>query len=140
MLIWRLDEYLSSESPSHEASRDSASSQHASPGIAGGAAELLLDADELVVFGQAVGARQRSGFDLTAIGGDGEVGDCRILGLARAMRDHRRIGGALRHLDGLQRLREGADLVELDQDRGVDALLDPLGKAVGVGPEAIIAA
>ncbi len=55
------------------------------------------------------------------------------------MRDHRRIGGALRHLDGLQRLREGADLVELDQDRVGDALLDPLGEAFGVGHEEIIA-
>ena len=33
--------------------------QHALPGVARGGAELLLDADELVVFGEAVGARQR---------------------------------------------------------------------------------
>src|SRR5438876_11132969 len=71
----------------------SAAPQHASPGIAGGATELPLDADELVVLGETVGARQRPRLDLSAIGGNGEIGDRRILGLARAMRDHRRIGG-----------------------------------------------
>src|SRR5437667_8875628 len=52
----------------------SAAPQHASAGIAGGAAELLLDADELVVLGETVGARQRPRLDLSAIGGDGKIG------------------------------------------------------------------
>src|SRR5258707_8412011 len=64
----------------------SASPQHALPGMARGGAEQLLDADELVVLGEPVGARERAGLDLPAIGGDGEVGDGRVLGLARAVR------------------------------------------------------
>jgi hypothetical protein len=38
-------------------------------------AQLFLDADQLVVFGEPVGARQRAGLDLAAIGRDGEIGD-----------------------------------------------------------------
>src|SRR5581483_4659142 len=45
------------------------------------AAQLLLDADELVVFGEPVGTGEAAGLDLPAICGDGEVGDRRILGL-----------------------------------------------------------
>src|SRR5258708_40024602 len=42
--------------------------------------EVLLDAQELVVFRSAVGTRERAGLDLPAIGGDSEVGDGGILG------------------------------------------------------------
>jgi hypothetical protein len=55
------------------------------------AADIFLDADQLVVLGQPVRARQRAGLDLAAVGGDREVGDGRILGLARAVRHHRRV-------------------------------------------------
>src|SRR6185437_574355 len=61
------------------------SPQHGASGIYGRSAELLLDADQLVVFGQPVGARQRPGLDLPAIRRDREIGDRRILGLARPM-------------------------------------------------------
>src|SRR4051794_10070606 len=50
------------------------------PRIARHRAQLLLDPDQLVVLGEAVGARQAAGLDLPAIGGDGEVGDGRVLG------------------------------------------------------------
>ena len=85
-------------------------------------AELLLDADQLVVLGEPVGARQRAGLDLPAIGRDREIGDRRILGLAGAVRHHRAIAGAQRDLDRVQRLGQRADLVDLDQDRVADAL------------------
>src|ERR1700722_12144532 len=40
--------------------------------VAGLGAEVLLDAQELIVLRGAIGARQRPRFDLPAIGGDGE--------------------------------------------------------------------
>src|SRR5262249_49859400 len=80
-------------------------------------AELLLDAQELVVFGGAIGPRKGAGFDLAAIGGDREVGDGGVLGLAGTVRHHRGIAGLVGHLDSGQRLGQCADLVDLDQDR-----------------------
>ena len=54
--------------------------------------QLFLDAQQLVVFRGAVGARERTGFDLPAIGGDCEVGDGGIFGLPGAMRHDGRSG------------------------------------------------
>ncbi len=45
-------------------------------------AQRLVDADQLVVFRQSVGARQRAGFDLAAIRGHGQIGNRGVLGLA----------------------------------------------------------
>src|SRR3546814_6218890 len=71
--------------------------------------------------------------------GDGEVGDGGVLGLAGAVRHHRRVGGGVRHLHRLQGLAEGADLVHLDQDGVGDALADALGEALRVGDEDVVA-
>src|SRR5437762_377231 len=85
-------------------------------------AEFLLDAKQLIVFCRAIGARHRAGFDLAAIGCDGEIGDGRILGLARAMRHDCRVAGLMRGFDGGERLGQRADLIDLNQDRVTDAV------------------
>src|SRR5215207_9249144 len=56
-------------------------------GEARGVAQVFLDAEELVVLGDAVCARERARLDLAGVGGDREVGDEGVLGLARAVRD-----------------------------------------------------
>src|SRR5262249_1385425 len=78
-------------------------------------ARLLLDPQELVVLRGPVGAAGAAGLDLAAVGRYGDVGDRRILGLARAMAQDARPAGPVGHLDGLQRLGQRADLVDLDQ-------------------------
>ena len=45
-------------------------------------AQLLFDAEELVVLGHTVGAGQGAGLDLAAVGGHCDVGDGSVLGLA----------------------------------------------------------
>ncbi len=52
----------------------------------GGLAEFFLDAEELVVLGDAVGAAGRAGLDLAGAGGDREVGDEGVFRLAGAVR------------------------------------------------------
>ena len=94
------------------------------PRNCGRRAEPLFDAQQLVVLGDAVGAAGRAGLDLAGVGGHREVGDERIFGFARAVRDHRRVAGARRHLHGFERLGQRADLVDLDQDRVGDAFVD----------------
>src|SRR2546430_8899162 len=69
-------------------------------------AELLLDAQELVVLGGAVGACQRAGFDLAAIGGDREVGDGGVFGLAGTVRHHGGIAVLVGQFDGGERFRQ----------------------------------
>src|SRR5271154_6548051 len=69
--------------------------------------ELLLDSDQLVVFGDPVRARQRSGLDLAAVGGDRQIGDRRIFGFARAVREHRPPPCPLSDLDRVKGLGEG---------------------------------
>ena len=66
------------------------------PRVLGARAERLLDAEQLVVLGDAVAAAQRAGLDLAGARADGEVGDRRILGLAGAVRGDRRVAGGPR--------------------------------------------
>ena len=70
---------------------------------------------------------------------DREVGDRRVLGLARAVGDHRRVAGLAGDPDRLEGLGQGPDLVDLDQDRVADAELDPAPQPLGVGDEEVVA-
>src|SRR5580704_5178949 len=85
-------------------------------GIARLGAELLLDAQELVVLGEPVRARQRAGLDLAAVGGDRQVGNRGVLGLAGTVGHHGAVGSVARHRHGFHGLAERADLVDLDQN------------------------
>src|SRR5436305_5471659 len=95
---------------------DELSGERGAPTEFGGRAELLLDPQQLVVLGDAIRARRGAGLDLTAAGGDGEVGDRHVLGLARSVADDHRVRGFARHRDRRERLGEGADLVYLHED------------------------
>src|SRR5690606_5569449 len=86
-------------------------------GVGRAIAQLLLDPQQLVVLGHPVAAAQRTGLDLGGGGGHGNIGDGGVLGLARAARDHGRVLRRVGHGDGLEGFGQGADLVDLDQDR-----------------------
>ena len=62
-----------------------------------------------------------------------------ILGLAGAMRHHRGVARFVRHFDRGQGFAQGADLVDLDQDRIADAVLDAVCEPRHVGDENIVA-
>src|ERR1700694_4451720 len=85
-----------------------------------------LDARGLVVLGGALAPGQRAGLDLARVHSDRQVRHEGVLGLAGAVGDDGAVTRALGQLDGFERLGEGADLVELDQDRVGDALADAL--------------
>src|SRR5262245_50722136 len=88
-------------------SRSATGAQRGPAGIGGARAEFFFDAQELVVFRGSVGTGERSGLDLSAIGGNGEIGDRGILRLAGAVGHDRAIAGLVRHLHGFQRFTEG---------------------------------
>src|SRR5882757_3274896 len=73
--------------------------ERALAGISGLGAELLLDAQELIVFGGAIGPRERAGLDLTAVRGDCKIGNCGVLGLAGTVRHHRGVACLVRSFD-----------------------------------------
>ena len=104
-----------------------------------GGAEFFFDAEELVVFRDAVGTAHRAGLDLARVRRDGDVGDRRVFRFAGAVRDDRRVAVELRHFDGVERFREGADLVDLDENRVRDAELDALLEEGRVRDEQVVA-
>src|SRR5690606_10080041 len=107
-------------------------------GVDRGVVEDLLDAQQLVVLGDALGAGRGAGLDLAAVGGDGEVGDGDVLGLAGAVGHHALVAVALGQLDRVQGLGERADLVDLHQQGVGGALLDAAGQTLGVGDEQVV--
>ena len=80
-------------------------------------AELFLDPEKLVVLRDAFRAGWRAGLDLPDARCDDKVGDQSILGLPGAVRDDGAVARVTRDRDRFERLGEGSDLVELDQDR-----------------------
>ena len=104
-----------------------------------GAAKLLLDAEKLVVLGDALAAAGGAGLDLAGVQRNGQVGNRGVLGLAGAVGRNGGVTGLVRHLDGLQRLGNRADLVQLDEDRVAAAQANALGQALGVRDEQIVA-
>ncbi len=102
-------------------------------------AQLLLDAQELVVLGHPVRAGRRAGLDLTAVGGHGQVGDGGVLGLPRPVGHHAGIGVPGGQVHGLEGLGERPDLVDLDQHGVGGAGIDPPAQALLVGDEEVVA-
>src|SRR6516225_1058352 len=101
--------------------------------------EVLFEAQQLIVLGDAVRAADRACLDLAGVGGHGNVGDGRVLGFAAAVADDRSEVVAPRQFDGVERLGQRADLVHLDQDAVARLFADAVSQAFGVGDEQVVA-
>ena len=108
-------------------------------GVNGAAAQLLLNAQQLVVLCNTLGTAGSTGLDLAGVQRHGQIGNGGVLGLAGAVRADGGVTGLVGHLDGLQRLGNRTDLVQLDQDGVAGTQLDALGQTLGVGDEQVIA-
>ena len=106
--------------------------------VNGTIAQFLLDTKQLIVLRHTVGTAQRTGLDLAAVRSDRDISDRSVLGLSGAVRGHGRVSMTVCHLDGVQRLGQGTDLVDLDQDRVGATLLDSLRQELHIGHELII--
>src|SRR5256885_6115834 len=102
-------------------------------------AKFFLDAEKLIVFGDAVSAGSGTGLDLARSGGDGEVGDKGVFGFAAAVRNDGVVSGFARKFDGVNGFRNAADLIELDENRVGNAFVDAAGETLRVGDEKIVA-
>jgi len=76
-----------------------------------------VNSQKLVVLGDAVRAAGGAGLDLADTGGDRQVSNRVVFGLAGAMAHYSGVAVAFGQVDGFECLGQGADLVDLDQDR-----------------------
>jgi len=107
--------------------------------VFGDAFHGVFDAHQLVVLGDAVGARHGAGFNLAGFAGYGKVGKEGVFGFAGAVGYDGGVAGALGHIDALDGLGNGANLVELDEYGIAGAHRYALFKALGVGDKKVIA-
>lgn len=77
----------------------------------------------------------RPGLDLAGVAATARSAMVVSSGLAGTVAHDAGIAGLLRHLNGLQRLGQAADLVHLDEDGVRTAHLDALGQAFGIRDE-----
>ena len=84
----------------------------------------MVDGDEAVVFGDAVGSGEGAGFDLAGIGGNREVGNESIFGFTRAVGDDGFVVIGFGKIDGIESFSEGSDLIEFDEDGIWDVFVD----------------
>ena len=73
--------------------------------------ELFLDSEKLVILRDTLGSGRGTRLDLAGVEGNSEICDGRICGLAGAMGGNCCVAGTVRHLDRLQCLRYGTDLI-----------------------------
>jgi hypothetical protein len=97
------------------------------------------DFQQPVVFGDPLAPGRCPGFQLPAAGADGEVGDEGVGGLTGPVRHQLGVPAAPARRDRLQRLGDGADLVDLDQRRVPDAAGDGVGDDGRIGDEDVVA-
>merc|ERR1719310_92790 len=108
-------------------------------GVVGAAAELLLNAQQLVVLGHTLGTARSASLDLARAQADGHVGNEVVLGLTRAVGHHDApaLGNGVKA--GGDGLRGSADLVHLQQEGVGSLLLLAVLDALWVGDEEVIA-
>ena len=102
-------------------------------GVLGHVEELILDAQQLIVLGDAVGAGGGAGLYLAGVKCNSQICYGGILSLTGAVGGNCGHTGLVRHLDGLKGLRYGSDLVELDQDGVGSSVGDTFGQSLGIG-------
>src|SRR5580700_1034575 len=106
--------------------------------IDGTVAQLESNPQELIVLCDPVGPRDAPRLNLPRVGGYRQVGDERVLGLARAVADDRPIAIVASQANAIERLGERADLVELDEDRVRRSALDAPPEALDVRDEKVV--
>lgn len=101
--------------------------------------EFFLDSEKLVILRDTLGSGRSTRLDLAGVEGNSEICDGRICGLTGAMGGNCCVAGTVCHLDRLQGLGYGTDLVQFDQDRVCAAELDSLGKSLSVCNKEVVA-
>ena len=107
--------------------------------IYGCCAQLLFDAEKLIVLCDTLGSGRCAGLDLAGVQCDCQICNRCILSLAGAVGRDRSIACLMCHLDRFKCLGHGTDLVQLDQDGIATAKGDTFCKALCIRYKQIIA-
>merc|ERR1719233_624528 len=94
------------------------------PGIFSVSAKLLLNPEQLVVFGETLRPAGSPSFNLTSAQTNHEVSNKAILGLTRPVGDHSAPPFSLGHVVGLDGLSDRPDLVNLQEEPVASFLFD----------------
>ena len=108
-------------------------------GIESLVAESLFDTEQLVVLANTVGAACRAGLDKAGVHSHCEVGNGGVLGLARTVAGYGSVAVAVGKVDGVDGLREGANLVHLDKDGVGHLAFDTHLQTFHVGNKQVVA-
>ena len=107
--------------------------------IYGCCAQLLFDAEKLIVLCNTLGSGRCAGLDLAGVQCDCQICNRCILSLAGAVGRDRSIACLMCHFDRFKCLGHGTDLVQLDQDGIATAKGDTFCKALCIRYKQIIA-
>ena len=99
-------------------------------GELGIAAQFFFDPEKLVVFCHPVTSAGSAGFDLSRVHGNGDVCNGGIFRFTGAMGYDGGIACPVCHGNGIQSLREGTNLVDLDQNGIGNTFFDSLRQAL----------
>ena len=108
-------------------------------GVLSGSTKLGLNAEKLVVLGRSLATAGSSGLDLASAKTNSEIGDVVVLGLSRSVAGHDAPSVLLGKLDGIDRLGDGTDLVDLKEQAVGRSLLNGLLDLNGVGDGEVVA-
>jgi len=102
-------------------------------------AKTIFDAEQLVVLRNAVRTGRSAGFDLASVRRNCDVGNRAVFGFAGTVGDYSCVACALRHLDRVERLGQGTDLVDFNEDGVAYAFLNAVSQTLGVRNEQVVA-
>src|SRR5918997_2336444 len=100
--------------------------------------EHILYAQQLVVLRDALAAGRGPSLYLPGVHSHREVRDRRVFGLAAAVANHGRVPRFVREVYGLERLRERADLIDLDENGVPHPLVYAPREDLRVGHEQVV--
>ena len=101
--------------------------------------EVILDAEKLVVLSNTLGTSRCTSLDLTSVGCNNKVSNGGVLGLTGTVGNNCGVTCALSHLDSLEGLGQGTNLVDLDEDGVTSVNLNALLQALSVGNKEVVA-
>ena len=107
-------------------------------GIYGAGTELFFNAQEAIVFGNPFASVGRTRLDLVGIQSDGEIRNGRVFRFARTVGDDGRVARVGGEFHGIERFRECADLVELNENGVAAVQTYPLGEALCIRNEEVV--